>query len=308
MALIKCPDCGKMFSEYAECCPVCGCPTEEAKAELTSHEEKEVEATKATPSTEDSPVNDNMTNLNKIGEGYSRWKNYIFIGLVVVVGVLFLCYQCSKHEPTKPLSSDADSTVTEQTSDEKEQITSDVDADATVTEERPAHYLNDLATFELQGKVESVTYNTESPVYIYFNEVGEVCYMKKYWNGDKSNVSNAIIKRNSDGKIMEIRWEGDPWYSEFCYFDNNDGTYTKKDADYIWTNGMGNRSEYTFFHNESGHVTEIISVDYIHGEKVGTNRTKVEVKEIDIKGNWTEKTCAIEDNVAMTTRTIVYYK
>ena len=32
MALIKCPDCGKMFSEYAECCPECGCPTEDAKA------------------------------------------------------------------------------------------------------------------------------------------------------------------------------------------------------------------------------------------------------------------------------------
>lgn len=32
MALIKCPDCGKMFSEYAERCPDCGCPTEDAKA------------------------------------------------------------------------------------------------------------------------------------------------------------------------------------------------------------------------------------------------------------------------------------
>ena len=32
MALIKCPDCGKMFSEYAEHCPECGCPTEDAKA------------------------------------------------------------------------------------------------------------------------------------------------------------------------------------------------------------------------------------------------------------------------------------
>lgn len=33
MALIKCPDCGRMFSEYAECCPECGCPTEDAKAD-----------------------------------------------------------------------------------------------------------------------------------------------------------------------------------------------------------------------------------------------------------------------------------
>lgn len=32
MALIKCPDCGKMFSEYAVRCPNCGCPTKDAKA------------------------------------------------------------------------------------------------------------------------------------------------------------------------------------------------------------------------------------------------------------------------------------
>ena len=32
MALIKCPDCGKKFSEYAERCPDCGCPTKDAKA------------------------------------------------------------------------------------------------------------------------------------------------------------------------------------------------------------------------------------------------------------------------------------
>lgn len=29
--LIKCPDCGKMFSEFAEYCPECGCPIEDAK-------------------------------------------------------------------------------------------------------------------------------------------------------------------------------------------------------------------------------------------------------------------------------------
>ena len=31
MALIKCPDCGKMFSEFAKYCPKCSCPIEDAK-------------------------------------------------------------------------------------------------------------------------------------------------------------------------------------------------------------------------------------------------------------------------------------
>lgn len=26
MALVKCPECNKEFSEHAECCPNCGCP------------------------------------------------------------------------------------------------------------------------------------------------------------------------------------------------------------------------------------------------------------------------------------------
>ena len=28
MPLIKCPECGKMISEYANACPNCGCPKE----------------------------------------------------------------------------------------------------------------------------------------------------------------------------------------------------------------------------------------------------------------------------------------
>lgn len=299
MALIKCPDCGKMFSEFAESCPVCGCPTEDAKAELISHEEKEVEATKPTPSIEDSPVNDNMTNLNNIGEGFSRWKNYIIIGLVVIGGVLFLYHQCSKHKPSKPLASDVDTTVTKQYSDDQEQV----------TKERPTYYSKDLATFELYGKVESVTYNTDSPIYIYFDEFGDVCNMKKYWGGDKSNFSNGIIKRSAEEQIVEIKWDGDGWYSEFRYsYNNADGTYSENVANFIWTNGVGNRTEYCLDYNEEGQLEEISSVGYIHGEMVGTDKTKVELKKTDTKGNWIKRTCAIEDDIKVITRTIVYYE
>ena len=299
MALIKCPDCGKMFSEFAESCPVCGCPVEDAKAELLSHEEKEVEATKPMPPMEDSPENVNMTNLNNIGEGISRWKNYIIIGLVVVGGFLFLYHRCSKNEPSKALSSDVDSIVTEQTSDDKEKV----------TKERPTYYSKDMATFELYGKVESVTYNTDSPIFIYFDEFGDVCYIKKYWNGDKSNVSDAIIKRSAEEQIVEIKWDGDPWYAEFRYsYNNADGTYSENVANYIWTNGLGNRTEYCLDYNEEGQLEEISSVGYIHDEMMDTYKTRVEFKKTDSKGNWIERTCAIEDGVKLITRTIVYYE
>ena len=42
MALIKCPECGKEFSDKAQACPNCGCPTSEAKnRELKQEEIKE---------------------------------------------------------------------------------------------------------------------------------------------------------------------------------------------------------------------------------------------------------------------------
>ena len=41
MALIKCPECGKEFSDKAQACPNCGCPTSEAKnQELKRSEER----------------------------------------------------------------------------------------------------------------------------------------------------------------------------------------------------------------------------------------------------------------------------
>jgi len=40
MGLIKCPDCGKEFSDRIEACPKCSCPTSEALKELKKEEQK----------------------------------------------------------------------------------------------------------------------------------------------------------------------------------------------------------------------------------------------------------------------------
>lgn len=39
MALIKCPECGKEFSDKAQACPNCGCPTSEVKKQEMKQEE-----------------------------------------------------------------------------------------------------------------------------------------------------------------------------------------------------------------------------------------------------------------------------
>ena len=55
MALIKCPDCGKMFSEYAVRCPNCGCPTKDAKAANIANDSPFSQPTEGGESNEQAP-------------------------------------------------------------------------------------------------------------------------------------------------------------------------------------------------------------------------------------------------------------
>ena len=55
MALIKCPDCSKMFSEYAERCPECGCPTKDAKAANAVNESPNSQPSEEVESNEQAP-------------------------------------------------------------------------------------------------------------------------------------------------------------------------------------------------------------------------------------------------------------
>ena len=55
MALIKCPDCGKKFSEYAERCPDCGCPTKDAKAANIANDSPFSQPTEGGESNEQAP-------------------------------------------------------------------------------------------------------------------------------------------------------------------------------------------------------------------------------------------------------------
>lgn len=84
MALIKCPECGKMFSDKAKCCPECGCPIEQAL-----EEDKKSDETNTSSSEED-----NSSWISDCISGYARNA----IGIIIVLIVLLKCCDESGDE------------------------------------------------------------------------------------------------------------------------------------------------------------------------------------------------------------------
>lgn len=86
MALIKCTECGKEFSDKADACPNCGCPTEK----MTTTEQKEaVKETKAQDCDSAAGTSDVSTTE---GEKILKEKNpntkKIIIGVIAVIAVI----------------------------------------------------------------------------------------------------------------------------------------------------------------------------------------------------------------------------
>ena len=79
MALIKCPDCGKMFSEYAERCPDCGCPTKDAKAV------KEELAPLPNEETESNCVKEQEPTDNSVTTSKPKKRLGIFAALAIII-------------------------------------------------------------------------------------------------------------------------------------------------------------------------------------------------------------------------------
>lgn len=99
--LIKCPDCGKMFSEYADCCPICGCPTNAAKASSEQkREEKEVTTKPFTPNNEIVEVDNNPRNKEtspKIVSNNHKMHNtsevqFLFIVICIALFILLVLF------------------------------------------------------------------------------------------------------------------------------------------------------------------------------------------------------------------------
>lgn len=113
MALVKCPDCGKMFSEFAERCPVCGCPTIATK--ITSEQKKEEEKETAKPfipNNEIVEVDNNPRNKEtspKIVSNNHKMHNtsevqFLFIVICIALFILLVLLGFIMHNKQSSLS------------------------------------------------------------------------------------------------------------------------------------------------------------------------------------------------------------
>ena len=305
MALIKCPDCGKMFSEYAESCPNCGCPTKDAKAANIANDSpfsqptEEKESNEQAPSIIDEKSVEGKTELQQdlqpsteedesIVEEKNpnrKWLWGVGIMAVLIVGFIFVYNSFSLQKEIKEVESDSTQIETpkEQSQQSKEFLSTD------------------WGTFELYGKVKSVTYNFDAPIKIQFDDFGRV-------NTISRNGLYAEIQRIYDGKISEIQWEGD-WYHQLKYaYNNADFTYPPVPTNYTYTSKIsGNDQTYILHYDDDNNLENFERISYHHGEAVGTETYQVTINEKDSHGNWIKRTCPYGDEVKVVTRDIVYY-
>lgn len=103
MAMIKCPECGKKFSDLASACPNCGCPTyvakEEQQQEQENHKEEQNYDFSTTESHKDKRTKRPILNWNQkikikgfFGKIYEDLVAYrkIIISLVMIVVIIFI--------------------------------------------------------------------------------------------------------------------------------------------------------------------------------------------------------------------------
>lgn len=316
MALIKCPDCGKMLSEFAECCPQCGCPIEDVKAESQIAKIPQESCMK-----EPSPMNDEETGI-EIKD--AEKEEIAVLSETDSVEDLSICHEGKIDSDSVNDESVAETKTAPLGTVKKKQIAigfcclvvlilvglllySKLNKNSVPQE--LVYLSNDLATFELYGSVKSVRYNLDSPIVVEFDEWGNVDKMYRIWNNDETNITSAIIKRNDNGQIIEYEWgEGYGWYDELVYsYNNGDGTYCRNVSNHTYTNRTGNSHTYIYIYDDNGTLISIESFGYIHGEALGTDKIDVQLKQTDSQGNWIERTFAVDDEIKMTTRTITYY-
>ncbi|MBR4801986.1 MAG: hypothetical protein IK041_04165 [Bacteroidales bacterium] len=187
-------------------------------------------------------------------------------------------------------------------------ISSENKAETTAAEEVKHEYLSqDLATFDLYGQVQSVSYSQEHvyPVSVEFDSDGKLIAIQRI--DSEGTAEEAVYSRDANGRIESIRYESDSSWETLLRYGDGEGFQ----APVVVTNSnmTGNYTEETYRRNADGYVTSLSVEEYIHFEKVEDNDPRtIEFSDYDEKGNWQKCTTKWGEYTSVLTRTIAYFK
>ena len=90
MALIKCEDCGKEFSDKASACPNCGCPTMESKNNIVKKQLKSKVKSNNNEIIKDSIFFKGLTNAEK--KKVKKYSRIGFFPITIISTIILLSY------------------------------------------------------------------------------------------------------------------------------------------------------------------------------------------------------------------------
>ena len=174
--------------------------------------------------------------------------------------------------------------------------------------EKHEYLSQDLATFDLYGRVESVSYDQGEhtlPVCIQFDTNGKVTSIVRTDSG--GNKENAELLYDGSGRIETICFESDaPWINVLTY---GDGDGFQAPVTYTTTNQMDNYTEVTYQRDSNGLVVGIQREEYIHFNLVEDNDPyTIELSDFDQMGNWLLCTKKWGEYIFIIKRAISYYQ
>ncbi len=168
------------------------------------------------------------------------------------------------------------------------------------------YFSQDLATFELYGRVQSVTYTQEHsfPITVQFNDTGNVTAIVRVVS--EVEKENAEFQYNNVKQIEYIRFESDsPWVTLLGY---EEGDGFKAPRTYTSSNQVGNYIEETYHRDSKGLVTNVELQEVVHFGTVENNEpVSIEFSDFDKKGNWLKCTIKHGDTAFVKVRTITYF-
>ena len=196
--------------------------------------------------------------------------------------------------------------------DDVEEVDEDLNEDEAVeegekadeAEEEEGIYVptNDMLTFDVKGPVKQVVVKQgNEEFYIDFDEECDVYHIARKTRD--SNMEDAEIDRDDQGRIICVSWESDfPWIYTLGYGDAG-GKVTHE----MYTNQVGNYIGYFFHYDVNGHDTTADYEQAVHGEVYEAYHYEVVFMSEDHHDNWTRCTMECQEGGHDIYRSITYY-